>query len=96
MDNKKNRPNEDEEAIANLIHSNNESAANSYALTLLVMQIAKQVPDLQKLIQDFSNASEEMISTTMHSTLPDSVLVAFESSAERLRLDLETMKNLES
>lgn len=93
--NKINRPNEDEDAIAQLIHANNENAGNTFALTLLVMQIAKQVPDLQKLIQHFSNASEKMISTTMHSTLPDSMLVAFENSAERLRFDLETMENLE-
>lgn len=94
--NEKNRPNEDEEAIANLIRSNNESAGNSFALTLLVIQIAKQVPDLQKLIKDFSNASEVMISNSMHSTLTDPVLAAFESSAERLRLEIEKMKNLGS
>lgn len=79
--------------IEKITNQHNVQAGNLHALTLLVLQIAKQVPDKEKLLSDFKYETEKMIAAALNSQLPESVVASFQDSATQMHLAIQNSKD---
>lgn len=81
-----------ENTSKSLAQTINLQAADKAAMQLVLMAIARQIPDTKKLISDFSYLAENQETMTMFSGRPESFFVQLQASnAQWMQLFLEQL-----